>query len=64
MLFRSEQLLQEGEIGDFFDAEYWPEVILIDVNSAENYSSVRENIIAKHYNMVLEEDDYWLYIKR
>ena len=63
-LLYCEQLLQEGEIGDFFDAEYWPEVILIDVNSAENYSSVRENIIAKHYNMVLEEDDYWLYIKR
>lgn len=64
LLYYEEKLQTGDEPEQLYESVIWPSVVLIDQESAGNYSSLRETILRKHYNLVSEEYDYLLYIEK
>lgn len=64
LLYYEEKLKSGEESERIYESVGWPAVVLIDKESAGSYSSLRETILRKHYDIVSEEYDYLLYIKK
>lgn len=63
-LLNQEQILNAGESEEnVYGQMHWPEVILIDKANMESYVNVREEILKNHYKTVLEEKEYYLFLK-
>lgn len=63
-LHSAEQLLQEGmEAETVYEQLYWPDVVIVDKENEGNYANARQTVLAKYYEMALDEQDYYLYIK-
>lgn len=63
-LLYQEQMLQAGESAeDIYKKSCWPEAVLIDNSNSENYANLKMTILQDYYRIVLEEEDYCLYVK-
>lgn len=60
----AEQLLQEGmEAEAVYEQLYWPDVVIVDKENEESYANARQTVLTKHYELALDEQDYYLYLK-
>ena len=60
-----EHVLQAGrDVEVIYAQENWPEVILIDKENVDSYRRLRETILARFYDLVSSEEEYFLYMKK